>query len=164
MRCPIQSGEWDELYVGYVARTLPVQTRASLDFHLAECEECRALAAAQSSVWAALDSWEPAEISPHFDAALFERIAFEESHPWYSKWLQGWSFRPAMPLMAACAALILALLLHTPAAEPKPDGAKVQQSHVDIEQVERALDDIDMLKQVGVVPAQREVAAGSESL
>lgn len=159
MECPIQSnGRMDDL-VAYGARNLPVADEARLERHLADCAECRAVAEAQRSVWSALDAWEPRAISPDFDAKLYARIADDEKRPWWNRlFADGWSWKPAMPVAAACAALIAAVLIRGPVVDFSRDASKPamsQQNAVDLEQVERALDDIDMLSQLGVVPPAR---------
>ena len=66
-----------------------------------------------------------------------------------------------MPVAVACTVLVAAFLLDSPA--PKhPAPASVQHlgfqrgldGAVDVQQVERALDDLDMLKQLGVASTQ----------
>lgn len=147
MACQKNNPDW---IVAYSAGTLDAPSRASLELHLLECAECRQLAASQKAVWAALDQWPPASISPDFDAKLYARIAQQEQETWWqrlSHW--NWSFRPAMPVAAACAVLVAAFLLKPPAplsVNPPHNTQKIQ-----VEQVERALDDLDMLKQITTV-------------
>jgi anti-sigma factor RsiW len=152
MGCQKNNPDW---IVAYSAGTLDAPTQAALELHLLECPECRELAGSQKAVWAALDHWPPAPISADFDEKLYARIAQQEQESWWrrlSHW--DWSWRPAVPVAAACAALIAAFLLKPPAPIP------VNQAHathapqkIQIEQVERALDDMDMLKQITSVPS-----------
>jgi hypothetical protein len=53
-----------------------------------------------------------------------------------------------MPVAAACGILIAVFLLRSPEPTPAPPSSSAPT--IRIEQVERALDDIDMLKQLGV--------------
>lgn len=164
MNCPIRSGQGAELFVAYGARTLPLDARASLESHMQECADCRRVGEEQMSVWSALEVWDPLTTSPgfdqqRFDQKLYARIAADEQRPWYRRAFDfnlNWSLRPAMPVAAACTAVVAAFLLRAPFMDHKPSAAAVSTSasqSVDLEQVERALDDIDMLKQLGVVPA-----------
>ena len=166
MQCPVKSSEGVELFVGYGARTLPPGTEAALERHMMTCEDCRRMGDAQRSVWSALDVWEALPISPDFNEKLYARMAAESGRPWYRRVFQfngTWPFRPAMPVAAACAAVIAAFLITGPASDHKPEFT-TQQNRVDIEQVERALDDIDMLKQLGVVPPPTKQTPGTEKL
>ena len=173
MQCPVKSSEGVEVFMGYGARILPPGTEAALERHMLTCDDCRRMADAQRSVWSALDAWEPLPVSPDFNEKLYARLAAESRRPWYRSAFHGlfnsgwfnfhgtWSFRPAMPVGAACATLIAAFLLRGPVPDRKPDFS-AQQNRVDLEQVERALDDIDMLKQLGVVPPPAKQTAGKK--
>ncbi len=149
MGCPIENGDGAELIVAYGARTLRPEKAAEFEQHLASCAKCRELAAAQQAVWTALDTWSPVAVSSNFDERLYRRIAAEERRAWWQRLAPvNWSWRPAVPVAAACAALIAAFLLKDPLlhrAAPMQNEPKLQ-----IEQVEHALDDMDMLKQLSV--------------
>ncbi|MGI8741482.1 MAG: zf-HC2 domain-containing protein [Bryobacteraceae bacterium] len=153
MDCPLKNGAADvqavEIFVAYSARTLGPEEEWALVQHLESCSACRSMAAAQQQVWAALDAWTPAPVDSNFDARLYSRIAADREMAWWRRPLTlNWSWKPAMPVAAACAALLAAFLIKSPVQEHQ---ALVRvQPGVDIEQVERALDDIDMLKQIGV--------------
>jgi hypothetical protein len=118
----------------------------ALERHCTACPECRTAKEAQKRVWSALDAWEPEYISTGFDARLLNRIAVEEQRR-----TSRWFLRPAVPVAAACAFILAGYLLRTPPAPPAPEPRLAIENRVDMEQVERALDDIDMLKQMGVV-------------
>jgi anti-sigma-K factor RskA len=118
------------------------------------------MADAQRTVWSALDELTPIPVSSNFDAKLYRRIAEEQQNAWWQRLFQAyWSWRPAMPVAAACAVLIVAFMVKSSQrsiASPPQSQPKLQ-----IEQVERALDDMEMLKQAGVEfalekPAPRE--------
>jgi hypothetical protein len=103
--------------------------------------------AAQAMVWSALDSWPAVAVSRDFDATLLRRMDDGERGRW--RYLLEW--RPAIPVAAACALLIGAFLVkHT---VPKVAEEAQAQPKIEIEQVEHALDDIELLKQLGVQPA-----------
>lgn len=152
--CPIDDGSGPELILAYGARTLDPETEAVFERHMRTCKRCSDAAAAQREVWFALDDWTPAQISSDFDQKLFRRIAEEEQSTWWRGfWGANWSWRPTMPVAAACAVLAAIFILKSTETAPAPI---VPQPNVQIEQVEHALDDIDLLKNLGVeVPAQR---------
>lgn len=149
MGCPIADGDGNELMVAYAARTLAPEQEAGLERHLGSCAKCRELAEAQRAVWSALDAWTPPLVSSNFDRNLFRRIALEPQTAWWRRWLPvNWSWRPAVPVAVACAALVAAFLLKSPAFSPESQSRN--EPKLQIEQVEHALDDMEMLKQLGV--------------
>jgi hypothetical protein len=132
MRCPLEFDRSAELIVGYGARTLDPAAAAAFERHIVSCAECRAAAALQKAVWAALDESQE-RISPDFDRRVFERIAAAERR---GRWL--WQV-----LVPAAASMALAAVLFL--RQPDPAGPPPVQ----MEQVEHALDDMDLLKQLG---------------
>lgn len=148
-RCPLKIGNAAELVLAYGARTLAPDRAAAFERHMLSCAGCRELAAAQQAVWSALDAWTPEPVSSNFDEKLYRRIVAEEQSPWWRRLFRAnWSLRPAMPVAAGCGVLIAAFLLRGPQPNPAPQSPSPPK--LGIEQVERALDDIDMLKQLGV--------------
>ena|SRR5579885_1495112 len=151
MECPRQNRGGEELMVAYTAGTLEPSAQIEFERHMAVCEACRQSAAEQKAVWEALDGWKPAAISPDFNAKLYARISEDVGLPWWERALRvNWSraLRPAMPVAAACAAIVIAFLIKEPSLARRT-SVTVEQK-VSIEQVERALDDMDMLKQMSL--------------
>ncbi len=154
MECPNKKGNDIELIVAYAAGTLDSANETEFERHLESCASCRELAAAQRAVWSALDAFPPLPVSSNFDARLYQRIAEEQQSDWWRRgWWQrfsqaDWSWRPAMPVAAACAVLVVAFLVKNSGLSSTPQ--QQSQPQLQIEQVERALDDMDMLKQAGV--------------
>ena len=128
---------------------------------LETCPETRALYERQRAVWGALDLWEPVEPSRHFDRRLRERVdELANQGPWRLRMFTTW--RPAFA--AGLAALLIAAV---GVVQQRPDAAAgtelaVVESVDDelyLEQLNRALDDIEMLADFDVVvdgPAQDE--------
>jgi hypothetical protein len=142
MRCPLELDQSAELIVGYGARTLDPETTAAFERHLESCPACCKLAAAQAAVWSALDDpeWLELPVSPDFDRRLFQRIEQAENRA-------GWLWRRLVPV-AALAGLVVAATLQF----SQPQTVRVPQAPqaaVQIEQVEHALDDMDLLNQLG---------------
>jgi len=152
MNCPTKKNEDAEILLDYCAQTLsPLQT-AEFEIHLKQCADCSRLVEAQKEVWGALDAWTPHPVSVNFDARLYARIAQEQAAPGWQLWLRRifqpalpyplW--KPAVPLIAACALLAVGLSVRTPdstnAVHPQ-----LRADKVDIEQVEQTLEDFDIL-------------------
>jgi hypothetical protein len=140
MRCPLEFDQSAELIVGYGARTLDPDTEAAFERHIGSCAACYQLAAAQKAVWTALDDaeWRELPVSADFDQRLFRRIEANEQ--------RGWWWRRMVPV-AVGAALVLAMFaFRQPGSVPAPPPP---QPTLQIEQVEHALDDMDLLNQIG---------------
>ena len=151
MSCMMQSKEGAEILMDYCARTLNPARKAEVDRHLENCAECRRVVAAQSELWETLERWTPPAVSENFDARLYARIAREQTEPAWRRWMRRYLqpatpvafWKPAVSLAAAGAVLAVALAVHTP---QRPEAApQMHADTVDIEQVAKALDDLDML-------------------
>ena len=156
MGCSRQNGNGVELIMAYTAGNLEPEKQIELERHISVCESCREMADRQRAVWDALEMWRPEQISADFNERLYRRISEEEAVTiWQRLSRVDWSvFRPAIPVAAACAAIMVAFLVSGPWISHPPQ-APLQQQKVSIEQVERALDDMDMLKQLSL-PAPPE--------
>src|SRR5579871_5119658 len=152
MNCLVESREGAEILVDYCARTLPPERAAEVAAHLAECAECRKLVDAQAEVWETLERWQAPEVSAGFDQKLYARIARENAEPSWKRWVRRilqpavpvafW--KPAVSLAAACAVLTVALVVHEP-VRPVAPAKQAHAESVDIEQVAKALDDLEIL-------------------
>ena len=148
MGCSVED-DGDELIIAYGARTLAPEQQIELERHLESCKRCRELAQAQRAVWSALDAWPATVVSSNFDEKLFRRIAMEEQSEWWPRLSRvNWSFRPAVPVGVACVALMAAFLLKDRALRLEPQSQS--RPKLEIEQVEHALDDMDMLTQLSM--------------
>jgi hypothetical protein len=141
-RCPLQSGDEGAILLSYLDRRLDLDSMEALDRHVLACPDCARVVDAQRTVWKALDQWEPIAVSADFDERVMARIAGEKPSWWQRAW-----WKPAMPLAAACMALVAVAVWRGPATRENPlptmDSAEAQQ-------VEDALTDVDMLRQLGV--------------
>jgi len=145
VECPARVGENPQVLIDYCAGAVPADVAAELERHLEQCPLCREFCRAQARVWSELDIWEPAAVSASFDACLRERLAQDGGRRW--KWI----WKPAIPLAAVAAAILVVALWRGPAGAPASPITKKSES-VDVEQVEKALEDIDMLKQLYLAP------------
>jgi anti-sigma factor RsiW len=153
MNCPLESGENAGHLLDYAAGKLKTGARAQMERHIEACPACREFAGAQQAVWQALEDWGPAEVSLDFDRRLYARI--EQDVSWWTRW---WTdllrplnplFRHSVPIAAAAGVVIMAgLLMNRPATvpvSPAPQSAQVEA--LQPEQVESALDDMEMLRE-----------------
>jgi len=160
MECPIQARGKKDLLLDYCAHTLGAGPAAQMEAHIAVCPECKAWTEAHMRTWTLLDEWEAPPVSPDFDRRLRERIAMErEQTPWWKAIWQSVAARPLKPAlsMALVALLLLAGLLFVRPRSTPP----VRPGHeaIDAERVEKALDDVDMLRQVGSAEDTKDAGA-----
>jgi hypothetical protein len=84
-----------------------------------------------------------------FDRRLYARI--EQSVPWWTRWLRPLNplLRHSVPIAAAAGVIVMAgLLLDRPVAAPvAPAPQSAQVESLQPEQLQSALDDIEMLRQ-----------------
>ena len=159
MICPMNTKGGAEILVDYCAFRLDPARAAEFEKHMEGCPDCRRAVEGQRGVWQTLEHWTPAEISPDFDARVYARIAQEEAAP---RWRQWWlrMFHPAVPvplwkpavsLAAAGAVLALGLVVGIPNLGDAGSGMRSEK--VDIDQVEKTLEDLDMLTPLSPGPA-----------
>jgi len=141
MTCLRENLNGADLLIGYLEGTLSASERAELDQHAAECAACRELLAAQSL----LDDPVP-EVSADFDTRLYARIRQSDAR---RQWWRRFVWRPAVPLAAVAAMAAVLLMVRAPGPDRPSDQPK--QATVDraeIEQLEQALDDLELLMPV----------------
>lgn len=170
MDCVKNNKNGAEIVTGYCAGTLDPSVAREIGAHIGECAECRGEVEAQRAVWDALDAWTPVAVSGDFDARLYARIAQEQAGPAWRRWLRR-TFQPAAPMVwwkagvslaAAGAALSLALLIghlpnRTDVIEQKATVVKSvpASDDVDLQQVQQALDDLDILTPASQSPSSK---------
>jgi anti-sigma factor RsiW len=163
MKCPSENNEQTELLLAYCAGRLDPETTIALERHLALCPHCREFEIRQRSLWQALDAWEPVPVSADFDRRLYCRIEHEAQSSWWTRLMRplwpaygGSLLSRGMPLAATlCLLLMAGVILERPHHVVAPeDMADVQRiESVQPDQVERALDDMEMLRQIPVSAA-----------
>ncbi|MBY0505159.1 MAG: zf-HC2 domain-containing protein [Bryobacteraceae bacterium] len=174
----MQSKENAEILLEYCARTLPTDTMARLDAHVAMCSSCQQELAAQRQLWSALDEFDAAElqITPDFDRRLYARIEAEGRDPF---WVRAWRsvfvsgqprpWRPAMTMALAGLATVALIFVQFPGSERtvapgappvatiSDEGATVEDAalktatvdKLEIERLDTALEDLEMLQVLG---------------
>jgi anti-sigma factor RsiW len=157
MNCPIQDHN-SEILVAYTAGQLDQEAAQELGRHLAGCAPCRSMAAEQAAVWKALDAWEAPAVSPDFDRRLCRRIEQGARLSWWERLIRPFRsipLRQAVPLTASAGLLLMvALLLQHPGsivpATPRGDLVRAIQ-------VEKTLDDLDLLRQFSTADSAESV-------
>lgn len=153
MTCPLQTGNEDVL-LDYCARALDAERKSMLEAHMAHCEQCREMAKAQTEIWAALDAYDAEPVSADFDRKLYARMEEMDRVPaWEKYWapvreyLQGQpAWKPVLSVAAASAVLMVVFAVSGDGPQPLPAPVAVIDVQ-DVEQAERALEDIEMLRQ-----------------
>jgi len=142
MDCPIKTQENREWLLDYSAGRLDRQHAVMIEQHMETCPDCARFVRDQRVVWEALGQWEPQEISADFNRRLYQKVG--QAKP--ASWLQ-LLWRPLVPVVAACLLIVASVALHTPTATPPVES-------VEPEQVERTLDDLQMLRELALTPPQ----------
>jgi anti-sigma-K factor RskA len=161
VECPAKARESTQVLIDYCAGMLEAEVAAALEGHIKQCDACREFCRAQARVWSALEAWEPEPISQGFDERLLENIeAGDRASLRQRIWHAAASFRwrPVLPLAAAAIVIVAVLLMRTPSGTNTPVAVK-NADVVDVDQVEKALDDIDMLKQLYAAPPTETAGA-----
>lgn len=161
MNCPLEIRENAQVLLDYGTRKLDEERTAILGRHIEICPACQEFAAGQRALWEALDSWEADPVSQDFDRRLYRRIEQEVS--WWDLLVR--PFRPLMvrnlmgqnqmvrrglPAAAAACLLVMAgVLIELPVGSslPLPQRDTAQMESVQPEQVEQALDAMEMLSE-----------------
>lgn len=151
MNCPIRSEETAELLLAYTARRLDPARTTMLESHMDVCAECAEFRAGQELVWQALDAWEAPPVTPDFNRRLYQRIEAEAAEPWYKRLFASpvAMWKPAVPLAAACLLVVAGFVLdHPNSPNPPASQPALHVSVSEADQVENALDDLQLLRQL----------------
>jgi hypothetical protein len=166
MRCPIETQENAELLLSYSARRLSPESTSILEAHMEVCPQCREFRDSQRTLWEALDQWEARPISPDFDRRLYRKIEEQEQLGWWQRTFgagRPMFLRPALPLAAtACLVLVAGFIIDNPSRITTPVAENPQVREV--EQVERTLEDMEMLRQFNLVTPVTEERKSSRSM
>lgn len=119
--------------------------------HAESCPHCSELRA----VWLALDEWKPQQISEGFNRELWRRI---DAEPAPRGWFAGF-WKPAISVAAGLAIATVVIYERSPKV-PAP-SSPLAISAADADQLEHALDDIQLLHDVDAIPAAAKPATGA---
>lgn len=150
MHCPLETHEGSALLLAYSSGRLEQESTVRLQRHVEGCSGCRQFVESQSAIWRALDSWEAPPVSADFDRRLYQRI--EQQVSWWDMLIR--PFRPvlqsrSLPIAAAAGVLIVAgVLLDRPVVvPPDPPRQSAQVEALQPDQVQHAVDEVEMLNQ-----------------
>lgn len=153
MDCPIRTQEKTDWLLEYSAGRLNREDAALMARHVETCQECARFVEAQQRVWYALSQWEVDPVSAGFDRRLYRAI---EAQPlsWKDRLFPPLQplWRPVLPLAAACVLVVVGVVLHAPQAKLTPAASQTAVEKIEAEQVERTLDDMQMLRELEMTP------------
>jgi hypothetical protein len=154
MDCPIRTQENRDWLLDYAAGRLDREHAVLMARHAETCQLCARFVEGQQRVWNALSQWEVDPVSAGFDRRLYRAI---DAQPvsWKERLFRPLQplWRPVIPLAAACLLIAVGVVLHAPQATIRP-AASVEK--IEAEQVERTLDDMQMLRELEMTPKQEE--------
>jgi anti-sigma factor RsiW len=141
MKCPLSREDTADVLLDYSAGRLDKARAARLERHMETCDACAAFGAQQDAMWLALDEWEPEPVSMDFNRRMWLKIDLLEATPWYMR--LGSSWKPGFALAAAVVLVATAFVMdHSSTVVVSPNV-----SITDVDQVEKTLDDVQLLKQ-----------------
>jgi anti-sigma factor RsiW len=157
MDCPIRTQENTDWLLDYSAGRLNREHAALMASHVETCQECGRFVDAQQRVWNALSQWEVDPVSAGFDRRLYRTI---DAQPvsWRDRLFRPLEplWRPIIPLAAACLLIVVGVVLHAPQATLTMAPSQAAVEKTEAEQVERTLDDMQMLRELEMTPKQEE--------
>ena len=151
MNCPTKTQENKEWLLEYSAGRLDRERTAMVERHLEACPACAQFVEQQCVVWDALSQWESPDLSADFNRRLYQRIDRAQPSSWVGRFLRPF-WRPMVPVAAACLLIVAGIALHTPTAALNRDTSRARVESVEPEQVERTLDDLQMLRELALTP------------
>jgi len=160
MDCPIKTQGNTDWLLDYAAGRLRDERNGLLARHMETCGDCAGFVRAQQAVWNALDQWDPEAVSMDFDRRLYRSI--EEARPssglprMFRRLFRPLQplWRPVVPLAAACLLIVAGVMLHRPQTVIAPADGTARVEKIEPEQVERTLDDMQMLRELAGTPEQ----------
>jgi anti-sigma-K factor RskA len=157
MNCPMETREKTQALLDYCAGRLDSRAAALLEQHIESCSDCRALRDGQQTVWKALEAWEAPPVTANFDRRLYERIETRANVSWWNTlWqpVRPGVLRPAFAVAAVCVVMVAGFLLEGPNGSA-PSTPQVPAETVEAEQVERTLEDLEMLREFDLLARPR---------
>ena len=150
MNCPIRTQENKEWLLEYSACRLDAALTAMVERHMETCEGCAKFVQEQRVVWDALGRWEAPDLTADFNRRLYQKVDQAQPSSWFKRF-----WRPLVPVAAACLLIVAGVVLHTPTAL-NPERSQARVESVEPEQVERTLDDLQMLRELSLTPGPQE--------
>lgn len=150
----------EDVLLDYTASRLDPAQAVLFERHADRCAHCAALRAAQATIWRSLDEWKPEPVGAGFNRELWRRIDAEaEPASWTREWVNGLAaamqfgfWKRVAPLAVALALVVTGFMLdhsgNRPGKQPANTTAAMVLTVSDADQLERALDDIQLLGEV----------------
>ncbi len=145
----------EDILLDYTAGQLGPEQSAQFERHADGCARCSQLRSAQATIWLALDEWKPAPVSEGFNRELWRKID-ADANSGFSRLRSGLRFnlwKQVAPLGVATAVIITAFVFdhNVKQSAPVPAGSAIVVTVSDADQLERTLDDIQLLREVDAV-------------
>ena len=157
MHCPMKSQEKAALLLDYSAGRLKESSARDVERHMAECAACGEFVVSQQALWNAMNEWPAPAVSADFDHRLERRLRETDSGSWIERTMRSIRpvfARPAFALAAVCLIMAAGLLLQNPRSAILPaDDSHARVEKIEPEQVEKALDDMQMLRELSSAPS-----------
>jgi anti-sigma factor RsiW len=150
MDCPLIGEQNVEMLLDYAAGRLDKASSVRVERHMGECGACAAWLSDQTALWAALDDWKAEPVSADFNRRLWRQVDLLNARPWYRRlgeFMGLGSWKPAIPLAAAIAVIAAAFVMDHRGPAPVYSPAGISASVSEVDQVERSLDDVQLLRQ-----------------
>ena len=134
--------------------------------HLADCPSCAEAFARQSELWKILDAWDMPPVSSGSNRSLYAKIDAAAAAPWYERWASAIKpvfAQPSFAIGMAAVVIVGGFFFDHSAPSVKPvANPAVQVSTTEAEQVEKTLEDLEMLHQFD--PGSEEKDASSKAM
>jgi anti-sigma factor RsiW len=146
----------EDILLDYVAGSLAAAQVAEFERHAKDCSRCDALVASQAAVWRSLDEWKPEPVSAGFNRELWRRIDADASAPSWTAQLRFW--KQLAPLVAVLALVVTGFVMDHQSRSPVTTPAAVAVSASEADQLERTLDDLQLLEAVDTATPAKPAA------
>ena len=116
--------------------------------HMAQCVSCSEACARQAALWKALGDWTLPQVSSNFNRDLYAKIDLLSQQSWVDRiasQMRTWLAQPALAVATVAVVLTAGFVFdHSAGRVGTPAGAV---SSTEAEQVEKTLEDMEMLRQ-----------------
>jgi hypothetical protein len=146
----------EDVLLDYVAGALAGAQLAEFERHAKECSRCDALVTSQAAVWRSLDEWKPEPVSAEFNRDLWRRIDADAAAP--SRWALLHFWKQVLPLAVVMALVVTGFVMDRQSPQPATTPAAAAVSAAEADQLERALDDLQLLEAVDTASPAKPAA------
>jgi len=150
----------EDILLDYTTGHLDPARKALFEFHAEAFTHCSALRAAQTAVWRSLDEWKPEPVSSGFNREFWRRVdADAKKSSWHELVgaLQFNFWKRVAPVALGVALVVTAFVFDHSGSQPgkagTPSTAAIVVTASEADQLERELDDIQLLREVDAASA-----------